>query len=493
MPDLFQLDKISQAFDGVQILDKASLTLNRGEIHVLAGANGTGKTVLQRIISGMLVPDCGQVLLEGEVLPPGRPDAMLERGIVTIHEKIYLLPDRTVVENIFLGAEPRKTLLGIPYIDWKRARAQTGELLKKFGLPFSPDTPVSRLTVGQQRMVEIIRAMSVDAKLLVVDEPTMFLSEADSAVFTSFIQKAKGEGTSFLLLTNSMGDMHSIADRISILHRAAIITYEGAEDQYIADILEKLSSNVAAGSYPKLPVKRGRVTLAAESLCASQFQGLSFKLHEGEILGIAGLPGSGARAVGKILYGLSHWNKGYVEVLGKLFVPSSPVKAHKRMGYVSGVNPSDSLIMQQNVAFNMTLPNLNSILHGTLLNIAAERELSTSLSNRLRIGNHRAARLGYLSGGNLRKVNFSRWIVANVKILILDEPTMGMDASARLDIYNIISELVLQGVSILFISSNFQELAGMCDRVLVMKSGQVVRHIGRRRDMAGEIWRGACG
>lgn len=495
MPELLRLDHISKSFDGTQMLSGACLTLQTGEVHALIGPNGTGKTVLLRIISGMLAPDDGQILLDGQPLLLNGPNDALKSGIVPIYESIYLIPELTIAENVVFGREPHRKFCGISYIDWKDARRKTKECLEKFHLDISPDLVVGRLTVGQQRMVEIIRALTSNARLVIVDEPALFLSEGERQTFFGLIQDASRAGTTFLLLTNRVGEVFAVTDGLSLLKDGAITTIHPEKGIGLQDAWENLGFEPAATHYPKLNVKFGAEVLSVRKLSRpGSFDDINFTLREGEILGIAGLPGSGARAVGKAIFGLSPGWHGEMRLYGRPFVPTSTVQARRaHIGYVSGSHPIDTLLMQKSISFNMTLPNLRRLVNRSVLNSSIEREMSSELSTRLHIRNFRTERVEYLSGGNQRKVSFGRWIMGNVRLLILEEPTIGMDAASRLDICNIISQLVLGGTAVLLISSDFQELTGMCDHVLVMRGGVPVQYFEAAQGMEPEVWLYACG
>lgn len=484
---LFELCNISKSFNGAKVLENASLTLQPGEIRALVGPNGTGKTVLIRIAAGALEPDAGRILLDGAPVAPNP-------GIAAIFENTCLLPELTVTENLFLGQEPHRTICGLSYIDWRQARQSSRERLERYGLRTNPDAVVGRLSIGRQRMVEIVRALGSGARVVLVDEPTLFLSEDERQELSRLLRVAAEEGAAFLLLTNRVGEVSNMVDSLSLLRDGGVENFAPAGEPG-RDIWDALGADSVVRRYPKVKVRQGGVVLSARRFSGGdRFQDVSFQLHEGEIYGIAGLAGSGARAIGKTIFGLSPKYEGELRLFNRTYCPVSTAKARRsRIGYVSGLNPLNTLVMQENVSFNMTLPNLRRICHGSLLNMRMERELSGDLASRLRIRSRHAERVEFLSGGNQRKVSFGRWIMGNVRLLILEEPTLSMDAVSRLDIYNIINQLALDGVAVLFISSNFQELAGMCDRILVMRNGKPVRSLSAECNLEHEIWRAACG
>jgi len=482
---------ISKSFPGVKALDNVNLNVYAAEIHAIVGENGAGKSTLMKILSG--VYPHGQY--EGEIYLEGQPQHFEgirdseERGIIIIHQELALVPMLSIAENIFLGNEPAQ--MGI--IDWHTAHVRTQELLRRVGLKEPPSAIVGRLGVAKQQLVEIAKALAKRVKLLILDEPTASLNETDSEALLQLLLGLKAQGITCILISHKLNEVTQVADRITVIRDGAVIeTLNCAEGPVSEDrIIRGMVGRDMQHRYPQRHARIGDVIFEVRDWHVYHEQyadrevikGVNFYVRQGEIVGIAGLMGSGRTELAMSLFGRSYGRR----ISGQVFIDAQEVdvssvgKAIRQgLAYVTEDRKGWGLILEQEIRKNVTLANLPKVAHRSVVDENAEARVTRNFCESLRIRcSSIEQQVVNLSGGNQQKVLLSKWLFTQPRLLILDEPTRGIDVGAKYDIYTIIDGLASEGKGILLISSEMPELLGMCDRIYVMSEGQFVAELSR--------------
>jgi ABC-type sugar transport system ATPase subunit len=473
------MNHIRKEFPGVIALKDVSLQLRAGEVHALLGENGAGKSTLIKVLAGIYNADSGEIRINGNpVVIQSVPDAQ-RNGISVIHQELVLVPHMTVAENIFLGREP---VAAGRVVNYKKMNRDSREILDSFELDIAPEDEISRLTIAQQQMVEIIKALSFNAKILVMDEPTSSLSEKDVGFLFETIKKLKKSNVGIIYISHRMSELKQITDRITVIRDGEYIgtkdTAAAANDELIAMMVGRKLTHYYTRTFgePQEPV------LEVKNLNDGKLlHDVSFQLRRGEILGFAGLVGAGRSEVMKCIFGIDPFASGSVLVEGK------PVKIHNpeeamRLGIalVPESRKLEAIFPMQSVMFNITIKILKEFIKGIFVDKEKEKSITREYVDDMAIKTPTFAQLaGNLSGGNQQKVVIARWLATKPKILILDEPTKGVDVGAKAEIYAIMNDLVKQDVSIIMISSELPEVINMSDRVVVMRGGNVVECLSR--------------
>ena len=475
---LLEVNSASKSFAGVQALYQVDLDVQPGEVHALIGENGAGKSTLIKLIGGVYQPDSGSIRFNGQVVSFSSPQDAKLAGIHTLYQEFNLLPEATVAENIFLGSEPR--LRYLPFIDWRRIRSQAEELLHMLALQIDSDTLVSDLSVPQQQMVELAKTLHVQPKLLLMDEPTATLSEREVTMLFDLIRLVKERGAGVIYISHRPGEVLDIADRVTVLrdgHRVTTVnTADVSSDQLISYMLGRAASR---------PPSRRNNRHGAEVLRVARltrrptFENISFELYAGEIVGVAGLVGSGRTAVVRSIFGLDAPDSGTIFINGQPVSIKSPRDAVELgIGFLPENRQEQALLLDMSARENITLTQLGRA--GALINQRTEHQLVERYISKLRIKMpNPEAKTRYLSGGTQQKIILSRWLAVHPRILIFDEPTRGIDIGAKIEIYRLLGELASQGSAILMISSELAEIVELCDRALVMRSGHLVASLDR--------------
>jgi ribose transport system ATP-binding protein len=482
-PPLLEVRQLSKAFPGVQALRDVRLTLRRGEILALVGENGAGKSTLLKILGGVERPDSGEILLDGRPVRPDSVDQAERLGIALIHQELNLADNLDVAGNIFLGREPR---WGGPLrlLD-RRIYPDAERILRRLGLDCSPRTLVGQLPVGQQQLVEIARALSLQSRILIMDEPTSSLTQHEADRLFPIIRDLKAHGVSIIYVTHRLKEVEEIADRVAVLrdganagelergeirHDAMVRLMVGRE---LRQFFQRTPHAPGAGRTPLVRVEGLRLRPRARPI--------SFALHAGEIVGMAGLMGSGRTELAEALFGIRPPAEGEVRLDGVRTRVQSPTEA-----IAAGILlvPEDrrlqGLILSASVQDNISLPSLERLSRWQLVSRRREHELARDLCGRLNVRTPSVEQtVGLLSGGNQQKVVLAKWLARDPRLLILDEPTRGVDVGAKTEIYALMDRLARQGVAVLMISSDLEELLGMSDRVLVMHEGTLAGELGR--------------
>jgi ribose transport system ATP-binding protein len=467
---VLRMKGIWKRFPGVQALADADLEVLPGEVHVLLGENGAGKSTLMKVLCGQFAPDSGTVTFAGRVIRPATPLEAEQLGLVMIHQEFNLIPGLTVAENIFLGHEP--TRVGLIRSDEMRRRSQ--ELMARLRCTVSPDAVVAGLSVAEQQLVEIARALRQRARLLVMDEPTAALSDAETAALFEVIRSLSGAGVPVIYISHRMKDIFTVGDRVTVMRDGRTEATRRVRDSEPAELIRLMVGRSISEQIPKRRVPIGDVVLEVEGIvCTGARPPVSLEVRAGEILGVGGLMGSGRTELARAIFGADPAQGGTVRVAGDTLARRDPPTSIKAgMGFLTEDRRRQGLVLQRSVAENITLTSLDETSHLGVLNIRAERGRAQGLTARLHI--HAASldqEAATLSGGNQQKVVLARWLAARCRVLIFDEPTRGIDVAAKAEIYELIGELVDHGVAVVLITSELPELVGLADRVAVMHDG----------------------
>lgn len=479
MPDAAELTEVLRAtaltknYDGVRALRNGSLSLRAGEVHALIGENGAGKSTLTKIITGAVSADGGELRVFSNVLDQNTPNLARSLGIAAIYQQPSIFPDLSVAENIALSLEAGRPGLRV---NWKKRNETARTLLQTVGAELSPGRLAHSLSMAEQQMVEIAKAIGADARILLMDEPTALLSEHEANRLFSLIRRLRERGVAIVYISHRLEEILSIADRITVLRDGETVTTRDAAGVSKADLIQLMVGRAVESVYPKRPVQPGEVALAVEGLsnATSGLRDIRFHVRRGEILGFAGLVGCGRTELARTLFGLTPVD-GDVRVLGRpvrLRTPSEAIAAG--IAYLPEDRRQHGVILDMPIAHNISMAHLSAVSRASLIDTAQEDALAEQYRERLRIkcpGVHVPA--GALSGGNQQKVALARWLATSPTILILDEPTQGVDVGSKAEIHELVLTLAEQGVAILLISSELPEVIGMSDRICVMHAGTI--------------------
>jgi ABC-type sugar transport system ATPase subunit len=455
----------------------------RGEIHALLGENGAGKTTLTRMIAGVIQPDGGEILLRGEPLTLHSPAHALSLGIGLIHQELSLVPEMSVAANMFLGREPR-TRRGS--IDDRTMRRRTGELLRYMGATFDGSMLVSQLSVAQQQLVEIARVIDRRPELLIMDEPSASLSAEGIERLYAIVRELRGQGVAIVYISHDLDEVFKLADRVTVLKDGRVTLSKPTVETNVEEVVRMMVGRSLVDLFPRRPSQPGGpppAVLAVEGLSLpGHFESVSFELRAGEILGLAGLVGAGRSALAQSLFGappdplLPRDLKGTIRLDGQQTAIGSPRRAARLgIGFVPEDRKSEGLLLGRSVVENIALPQLDELVRGPFVSRAERARTAGEQIAALRIvAPSPRSPLTSLSGGNQQKVVLAKWLAKRCRVLLLDEPTRGVDIGAKTEIYELIRKLAGKGVSILLISSSIPEILGLSDRIIVMSRGRVI-------------------
>jgi rhamnose transport system ATP-binding protein len=477
---LLRATNVSKSFAGVHALRGVSFDLRPGEVHALVGENGAGKSTLIKIITGAHQADEGTLEVGGRVIEENSPLISWSLGIAAIYQQPALFPDLTVAENISLGLEPRG---GWRVVRWGERRRRARELLERIGAAIDPDAVVSSLTMPEQQLVEIARSLGADARVLIMDEPTASLSEREVERLFRVIRDLRGRGVGIIYISHRLDELFQVADRVTVLRDGRTVDTRPMADVDRAELIRLMVGREVTTIFPKMEVPRGDVMLELRGVgCReSGVRGVSLSARAGEIVGLAGLVGAGRTELARVLFGLTPADEGEIRLRGRPVVIDSPACAvGQGIAYVPEDRRRHGVILEMPVAPNTSLAILKRISGFGWLNFKGERDLAASFVGRLGIKVASLdAPVGDLSGGNQQKVAVARWLATDPAVLILDEPTQGIDVGAKAEIHRLMGELAARGLAILMISSELPEVLGMSDRVAVMHAGTVVAILDR--------------
>jgi ABC-type sugar transport system ATPase subunit len=475
MPDsLLEMTGVTKSFGGNCVLSGVSLSLRAHEVHALVGENGAGKSTLMKILNGVYTMDLGEIRLAGEVLRIQSPHDARRAGISMIFQEQILANDLTVAENIFLGMEPTRAS-GL--LDNDKLQTQAQEVLARHHFPILAGTRVSRLTRAEKQLVEIARALATAARVIVMDEPTAVLSQKESEELFRIIAELKAKGLAIVYISHRMEELERLADRVTILRDGKLVFTGEAAAIDTGGIIRHMVGRDIHELYPPLPEPGPETVLEVRGLaCGAEYRNVSFELHRGEILGLAGLVGAGRTAVARGIFGLDPPDSGKVLLRGKpVDFRSTRESIGAGLGYLTEDRKAVGILPDMAVTQNISIAALGSMSNGPVLNLPEEARRCGELIAKLKIkARSPSMPIGRLSGGNQQKALMARWLFAGSDILLLDEPTQGVDLGTRAEIYLLMREIVAAGGSILMISSDLPELLGMSHRIGVMRRGELV-------------------
>jgi len=480
LPPLLEADSISKSFAGVRALTRVSFTLAAGEVHALVGENGAGKSTLIKVITGAETPDSGTLTIAGQLVTRMDPALAKSLGIRAIYQQPSLFPDLTVAENIALALESASAWRRV---DWRARRRTAAALLERIGAAIDPDRLVASLSMPEQQIVEIAKAIGANAKILIMDEPTASLSDHEVDHLFAIIKRLRAEGTAIVYISHRLEEVFAVADRVTVLRDGAIIATTPRADVDRRQLIHLMVGRELQAVFPKREVPLGPVALDVRHLRSRDagLDDISLDVKRGEIVGLAGLVGSGRTELAETIFGLRSIDGGEVRVNGAPAAIRSPADAIAHgIGYVPEDRRQHGVILDMSIAENASLANLKGVSRRGIIDAKAEHDAAVEFVSRLRIkAPSVATETGSLSGGNQQKVALARWLAIQPSVLILDEPTQGVDVGSKAEIHAIMQALAERGVAILMISSELPEVLGMSDRIAVMHAGTIVGTLTR--------------
>ncbi len=477
---VLEMRGIEKVFPGAHALRSVDLTVRAGEVLGLVGENGAGKSTLIKILSGAYDRDAGTITLAGEPVDAADPSGMIDRGVAVIYQEPALAPHLSVAENIFMGRLPTSRY-GV--VDWPRLRQDTAIVAQRLGLDLSPRMPVGSLSVAGRQMVEIARALSRDARLIVLDEPTAVLGEAELRGLFGVVRRLAEKGVAFIYISHRLNEVFEITDRVTVMKDGRVVADEPTSAM-TQDRLVRLMVGRELGDVfpPRPPAAPGRVALEVRGLRRTGvLHGVDFSVHEGEIVGVCGLAGAGRTELLRAIHGADPIDAGTIEIFGEPVTISSPRAAiGLGIGFLTEDRKGDGLLLRQDVATNVTIARMDPVARHGVIQADRERRSVRGHIDRLAIkARGPGAAVRTLSGGNQQKVIFARWLHAECRILLIDEPTRGVDVGAKREIYGLLRDLAARGVAIVMVSSELPEVLGMCDRIVVMREGRITAQLAR--------------
>ncbi len=476
---ILELKKISKSFSGVEVLHGVSFSLRAGEVHALLGENGAGKSTLVKIMTGLHQPDGGTIYLDSAPVVLGDAHVSLQAGIAAIYQELSLFPDLDVAENIFVGRQP--TTVG-GRVDWHRLYSDAQKLLTSLGLNLDLRQKARNLSIAQQQMVEIARAISINARILIMDEPTSSLTLNEVEDLFRLVRRLRDEGTAIIFISHRLEELFELADRVTVLRDGSHINTCDVKDITRDKLIHMMVGRTITDLFPKLKVKPGDVALKVENLSSEGiFKDVSFELRRGEILGMAGLIGAGRTDVARAIFGVGSPTSGKIQVNGRdVSINSSRKAIELGLAYVPEDRQLHGLVSAMNIVSNISLPLINEFSSWGKLNDRAERVEAFAWASQMEVRAHHIWQLAReLSGGNQQKVVLAKWLSTKPRILILDEPTRGIDVGTKAAVHALMTQLASEGMAILMISSELAEVLAMSDRVLVMREGHVTANLSR--------------
>jgi inositol transport system ATP-binding protein len=487
--NVLEVKHISKSFPGVQALDDVSFSVKAGSVHVLCGENGAGKSTLMKIINGIYQPDRGETFIRGERVEIESPIKAGELGISMIFQELNYMPEMSIEESLFVGRWPKKSFRRI---DWKTIRETTLQLLKQEGLHFDPETKLKELSISNLQMLEILKAISRDADIIIMDEPTSSITNKEIETLFQKIAELRARGKAIVYISHKMDEIFQIADEISVLRDGKVVETRPKDQFDIDSVIALMVGRALRQGYPKEDVPHGDVVLEVEHFSGpGGFNDVSFNLKEGEIVGFAGLVGAGRTETVRALFGLDEHTHGVIKVRGRPYKLKT-VQDSIRSGIVmlSEDRRRFGIVPVRDVKENVALASMEQFFQNGHLYKTKERNKVKEICGRINVKMASIdVTVSTLSGGNQQKVVLSKWMLRDPEILILDEPTRGIDVGAKFEIYKLMTNLVKEGKSIIMVSSELSELIGMCDRIYVMSEGQIAGELGKAEFSQEKIMR----
>jgi inositol transport system ATP-binding protein len=474
---VLKLTQITKSFPGVKALKEVSLDVMPGEVHALMGENGAGKSTLMKIVAGMIRPDIGTIELDGQAVQIRNEREAMAAGISMIHQELMPVKEMTIAENIFLGREPDIGLLGI--VNKREMHKNTSDLLKRVGVDLSPKLMMKQLSVAETQLVEISKAISYNSRIIIMDEPTSAITEREVEKLFGLIRALKEQGVAIIYISHKMDEIFQISDRITILRDGQYVGTAVAKELDNEKLIRMMVGRELSNIFPKTDNEAGEICLEVRSLTrAGEFQNISFQVRKGEIVGIAGLMGAGRTELAETVFGLRKADSGEILINGRKVSIHTPQDAIQNgIALVPEDRKGVGLNLIASVKNNLTLPNLGSFQTAGIIGFILQSKERKAAEKQIVALNIKTPtmhqRVGSLSGGNQQKIVLGKWLMQNPDILILDEPTRGIDIGAKAEIYALINELAKEGKAIIMISSELPEIIGLSDRVLVLSGGRL--------------------
>lgn len=472
------IESANKRFGGVHALREAKLTLFAGEIHGLLGENGAGKSTLLKTLAGVHRLDSGSITLNARPFEQGSTRLAREQGVAVIYQEPSLFPDLTLAENVFVGRQPTKH----GRVDWSRMAEEARALFVKLGVPLDPHTRARGLSIADQQIVEIAKALSIQATVIVMDEPTAALSSKEVDRLFVVARNLEAQGCAVVFVSHRLDEVFALCARITVMRDGATVASALTLNVTEADIVQWMVGREISDLYPKLPSTKGNVVLSVKNLGREgQFERISFDVHAGEIVALAGLVGSGRSEVVRAIFGVDKYDVGQITISGKKITPGSPTAT---MAAGVALVPEDrrqqGLFMAASIAKNSAITTLSKIKRGLFLRSHSETELARTWATILNLKfNDLADPVEQLSGGNQQKVVLAKWLATKPTLLIVDEPTRGIDIGTKAEVHKLLSQQAQQGLAVLMVSSELPEVLGMADRILVMRDGHIVAELSR--------------
>lgn len=480
MPELvLEMKNIAKSFSGVSVLNQVQLTIQAGQVHALMGENGAGKSTLMKILMGIYEADAGEIHLHGKPFQAKNPRQAMEQGISMIHQELNPILDMQVFENIFVGRELRNSL-GL--VDKKEMIHQTGKLLEDLGIQIEPTAVMRSLSVAQCQLIEIVKAISVQAKVIIMDEPTSAITDREIDTLFTQIRRLRDQGVAIIYISHKMDEIFQICDQITVLRDGEYVGSDLAQNLNRELLIRMMVGRDLKEVYPKKQVDIGDTVFRVEDWQrGKQVRGVSFDLHRGEILGLAGLVGAGRSELVESIFGITRKTAGSLQVAGRPISVHTPRQAiQQKIALITEDRKFTGLNLRGTITENVTLVSLGKFSRLGVLNKRQERQQTRDYIDQLKIkARDQSQVVGTLSGGNQQKVVLAKWLLTEPDIVIFDEPTRGIDVGAKRDIYLLIGDLVSDGKAVLIISSEIPELMGLCDRIIVMAEGRLTGELTR--------------
>ncbi len=489
---ILKMSSVVKEFPGVKALDDAHLNIYPGRVMALLGENGAGKSTLMKVMTGIYEKDAGSIFYQGVQTTFKGPRDSRERGVSIIHQELNLIPGLTIAENIFLGREPVSAL---GRIDWRTMYANAQKLLDMLKVQFSPETVVGQLSIGEQQMVEIAKALSFSSNVIVMDEPTDALTERETESLFAVIRQLRAEGKGIVYISHRLKEILEICDDATVMRDGRFIAEAPVSELTEDRIIEMMVGRSLQEQYPRLDTPPGEVVLDGQNLIAPGVNNVSLQLRAGEILGISGLMGAGRTELVKALYGANPISSGTISISGKPVKLTTPAQGLQAgIVYISEDRKGDGLVLELGVRENMSLASLQQFSGAIGIDRKKESAVVNDFIDRFNIKTPSAEQLiKNLSGGNQQKVAIAKGLMLNPKVLIVDEPTRGVDVGARKEIYQLMNEFKAKGMSIIMVSSDMPEVLGMSDRILVMHDGKITGEFAHAEATQEKLMRCAVG
>jgi len=492
--NILKMQDISKSFPGVRALNDVDLTVKKGEIHALIGENGAGKSTLMKVLLGLYDQDSGDIIINGNHVRINNPHDALSLGISMIHQELSLVPDRTIAENILMGREPKSKIPGI--FSWNKLFDDADKLLKEIGMKYNSRDYVKNLTVAGQQMIEIARALSYKSDIIIMDEPTSALTDTEVDLLFAIMRKLKKSGISIIFISHKIDELFEIADRTTVLRDGKVVGVRDNADLNKSELIAMMVGRELTNIFPKEVVEIGEVFLEANHLTRTGvFEDVSFKVRKGEILGLSGLMGAGRTEVMRTIFGIDSLTSGELLVDGKIVHIKTPSDAIKLgFGMVTEDRKKEGLALVRSVKENISMATMKDYCkHSYIINrkeIINSKKFIEMLSIKTPSPK---VRIGSLSGGNQQKAVLAKWLATDCRLMILDEPTRGIDVGAKSEIHRLMTQFAKKGMAIIMISSEMPEILGMSDRVIVMHRGRFKGELTRAEATQEKIMHLAIG